>query len=94
MKYQWISWYWTKEMGGFELHYPWWSSGWRCSDEAETICAAIPVETESEAEEIILASYDKRPKNVEWRFNNLKEAKGPFCDRFPRAKWMKWPKAS
>jgi hypothetical protein len=91
MGYRWVSWYWTKEMGAFELHAPWWISGYRMADEAATVCAAFPAEiSESEAEIFVAASYDNKPESIEWRFNNLKEGE-PFCERFPKADWMTWP---
>ncbi len=92
MKYRWLSWYavpdTVTENGDFELYYPWWISGYRCSDGAAVICAAIPLDR-SAAIEAVFDSYDERPGRIEWRFND--EADGsPFCDRFPRAAWMKW----
>jgi hypothetical protein len=92
MKKFWISWYCAADdMGKFELHTPWWISGTRCSDDAETICAAVQAEDEEAAKKAILNSYDDPPKDLEWRFVNERSADwSPFCDRFQQAKWMKW----
>lgn len=100
MKYRWVSWYavpgTVTENGEFELHYPWWISGERFSDGAQTIVAAIPVVLAEEAEAVIQESHDHKPPEtveLEIRFNELKSG-SPFCARFPRAKWMKWPSPS
>lgn len=97
MKYRWISWYAVPgtmtEYGKFALHYPWWISGERCADGAQTICAAIPVELEEEAHAVVQESHDHKPAHeveLDIRFNELKDG-CPFSDRFPRAKWMRWP---
>lgn len=97
MKYRWVSWYAVPgtitENGKFELHYPWWISGERGSDGAQTIVAAIPVVLEEEAHAVIQEAHDFKPAHkvdLEIRFNDLKEG-SPFCERFPRRKWMKWP---
>lgn len=87
----WLSWYNVLPMASFELHRPWWISGYRVSDDAETICAALIAPDESAAKQFILNAYDEPPKSVEWRF--CEERFGdwsPFSDRFPRADWMKW----
>lgn len=94
MKYRWVSWYSPLELGPFTLNHPWWISGTGFGvpdvGTADTICAAIPVESAEEAERIIRAAYDKPPDVIEWRFNLEKEG-SPFTGRFPRAKWMPWP---
>ena len=93
MKYRWVSWYAVPgtltEMGKFELHYPWWITGERCSDGAQTVVAAIPL-ARAEAIKAVLDSHDKKPSRLEWRFNDEKDG-SPFCEYFPRQKWMKWP---
>jgi hypothetical protein len=94
MRSFWISWYHTKELGGFELVAPWWYSGVRCADDADTICAAIRADHEEGAKDRILTAYDVRPDDVEWRFcNERPDDWSPFCDRFPKADWMTWPTA-
>ena len=92
MSLYWISWYSTNEMGGWELHRPWWISGRRLPDEAATICAAIPADSEDDAKLQVEMAYDAPLKEIEWRFCKIQaEDWGPFSDRFPKADWMKWP---
>lgn len=92
LKRFWVSWYATPRNGPFTLHTPWWLSGERCSDGAKTVCAAILAKDEAAAKEAIFAAHDVRPKQIELRFCNERPSDwDPFCDRFPRAKWMKWP---
>jgi hypothetical protein len=90
----WVSWYCPPgQMGKFELHWPWWVSGQRMSDDAETICAAVKAENEDGAKQVIIDSFDdQKPDDLEWRFVNERPGDwSPFCDRFQSAKWMKWP---
>lgn len=100
----WISWFHTPAMGGFELHSPWWVSGSRevvnrlAFDEGHsepTICAAVQADDEDGAKEAVVASYDMRPSNVEWRFCEPRaDDWTPFNERFPKADWMTWPPRS
>lgn len=92
MKSYWVSWFHTPEtLGGFELHSPWWVSGLRCSDDADTVVAAIHADHEEGARDRVLRSYDVRPDDVEWRFvEERPDSWSPFCDRFPQADWMQW----
>lgn len=93
----WLSWY-SEHLGAFELHSPWWISGYaydyRGDEEIEraTVCAAVRAATEEDAKAVILASHDDKTVVLEWRFC---EDKGPdydpFGGRFPRAAWMVWP---
>lgn len=96
----WISWYAVRT--DFELHSPWWTSGWRigCDDEPDvpTICAAVMARDEEHARSLILAAYDEpRPDDLEWRFCSEKPAGwAPWVNpngtsRFQRAAWMQWP---
>jgi len=86
----WVSWYSTAPLSTFELHSPWWVSGYRCSDDAETVCAAVRAETAEEAKAIVHASYDVPPTALEWRFAEVLEG-SPFCDRFPQDRdWLVW----
>lgn len=88
----WLSWYNVQSIETFELHRPWWISGYRDSDDAETVCAAIIAPDEKRAKALILAAYDKPPKSVEWRFCEERPNDWtPFNDRFQRADWMRWP---
>lgn len=89
-----MSWYATKENGPFTLNTPWWISGERCSDGAATVCAAVMAESAADAQSTIVKAHDSILEGIEWRFVNDKpEDWDPFCDRFPRAKWMTWPKS-
>lgn len=100
MKNWWLSWYWPDELGGFELHSPWWISGYKiegpiddpsCGDAC--ICAAVQADTEEEAMGKVIASFDKKPSAMEWRFCEEHPPDwSPFSGRFPHAKWMKWEK--
>ena len=60
----WISWYHTKEMSEFELHSPWWISGTRLHDDAQTICSAIKAPDQETAIEEVKSSYDDIPKLI------------------------------
>lgn len=93
MKSYWLSWYCPLELRGmFELHWPWWVSGVRLGDEAETVCAAVRAESEKAAKRIIIDAHDEpRPDDLEWRFIEERPADwSPFNDRFQKADWMKW----
>lgn len=92
MKNYWLSWY-VGPSDGFELNWPWWVSGSRDSDGAQTICVAIRAGSENAAREAVLASYDERPAALDWRFVEERPADWtPYCDRFRQAKWMpEWP---
>ena len=100
MKQFWVSWYHRPNIGAFELHSPWWVSGYKppngdmdAPDEAwePSVCAAVRAESEEAAQEAIYACYDVRPANLEVRFVEERDADWtPFCDRFRKADWMKW----
>jgi len=82
----WVSWY-TDEMGTWELHFPWWTSGY--SDTFYIICAAVVAENEDQVREIIYSCYDKRPDNLEFSFiNERPDDWSPFNDRFQAKDWM------
>lgn len=87
----WLSWYHKEDYGEFELHSPWWFSGMRVWDGADTVCAAVRAQSEHEAKMIVMEAYDKIPTGIEWRFClRLREDWTPFSDRFPKAEWMQW----
>lgn len=92
MNNYWISWYSSKALGPFELHSPWWISGYVCdSENTPTICAAVRAPDEHGARELVMKSYDKRPEKLDWRFCESRDPNWcPYGDRFPRAEWMKW----
>lgn len=91
MKRFWLSWYDTR-YGKWELDSPWWVSGER-GDGVLTICAAVRAPDEQCAKRLVIMAHDEpRPRDLEWRF--VEERPGdwsPFCDRFPRADWNRWP---
>jgi len=98
LKNFWLSWY--AKTGAYELHWPWWTSGYRYvhrdGEECEepTIVAAVRAESEEAAKEIVIASHDTPPTALEWRFcEERPDDWTPYeSDRFPKAKWMpQWP---
>ena len=85
----WVSWYATEENGPFTLNWPWWFSGYRCSDDADTTCTAVRAPSENHAKALVILAHDKPPNQIEWRFvEERPDDWSPFCDRFPRAEWM------
>lgn len=91
MKSYWLSWFHTEQLGPFELHFPWWHSGTRLSDDAATICAAVRADNEEHAKRLIMDAYDRPSRQLEWRFVGERLADWtPFNGRFPKAAWMKW----
>lgn len=93
MKNYWLSWYGNSM--AFELHWPWWVSGYRMDDnETPTIVGSVRAPNEWIAKEIVTASYDDPPPSLEWRFvEERPDDWTPYeSDRFPRADWMPdWP---
>lgn len=84
----WVSWY--GRNGVFELHSPWWVSGF--NDEHDIFCAAVLAENTKAAKQVILDAHDKGHEPARWRFvNPMAQNWSPFCGRFPRADWMQWP---
>lgn len=93
MKRWWVSWYGDPDVL-FTLHSPWWASGKRLSDDAATIVAAVLAEDEDGARRGIVGAHDVAV-DLEWRFCDERPADwSPFCERFPRAGWMRWPEAT
>lgn len=95
MNNYWVSWFGPK--AEFELHHPWWISGYRyqhdvdIGDEIEqpTICAAVKAESMPAAMELIYACYDIRPAVIEFRFcEERPDWWSPYSSRFPKADWM------
>jgi hypothetical protein len=92
LKNFWISWWHSSGiLGDFELNSPWWVSGSDpIHDDHLSICAAVKAVSEDHAIKIIEQSYDTPPV-LDPRFCGRKPNDWtPFCDRFPRANWMKW----
>jgi hypothetical protein len=76
----------------FTYEGPWWVSGVRMSDDAESICAAVMARDEAHARAIIDEAHDEPRRPIEWRFVHEREADWtPFGDRFARREWMRWP---
>jgi hypothetical protein len=85
----WISW-WSTDVA-FTLHTPWWISGHRGDDGADSICAAVRAEDEDAAKALVQAAHDDPSVAIEWRFVGERPADWtPFSDRFQRAAWMEW----
>jgi len=92
MESYWISWYHHPDDGPFELHTPWWVSGFTMEEiQRDTIVAAVQAESVEAAWEVIHQSYDTRPTRIETRFCEPLGDREPFSERFPRGDWMKWP---
>ena len=89
----WVSWYNSGRRDAFELHSPWWVSGTRLDDDADTIVAAVRAPTEKDAKAKIITAYDRPAvSSLEWRFCKPQaDDWQPFNDRFPRSDWMRWP---
>lgn len=83
----------------FEYHGPWWVSGTRGGwdddvvvDSRDIIVAAVMATDEEAAQRVIVEAYDDKSGPAEWSFVNVKPADwAPFCARFARRSWMKWP---
>jgi hypothetical protein len=87
-----VSWFHTSNLTPFTLSFPWWVSGTRMGDGAESICAAIVAQSEEEVMNYITSIYDTPPPDIEWRLiREMKKDESPFSERFPKADWMKWP---
>lgn len=90
----WLSWWHEVTlMSEFELHTPWWQTGRRDfakESYAISVVAAVRADSFAAAKALVVASYDETPV-LEWRFIEEKPRSwSPFCERFPRAEWMKW----
>ena len=85
--------YWVSWIGdeNFELHSPWWRSGYSGDGEKVVFCAAVISTSEAAAKRAINNALDSGYIE-EWRFFEEKENDwSPFNDRFRRADWMVWP---
>ncbi len=87
----WVRWY--GKNGGFELHRPWWISGFEAGGkERDIFCAAIIAPTEAHAMAAVLDAHDDTDPDVEFSFVEPRaDDWSPFGDRFTRADWMRWP---
>jgi hypothetical protein len=90
----WLSWYHHPDDGEFELHTPWWVSGFTMSEpQRDTIVAAVQAANEETAWAKVRAAYDTPPTRLEERFCDELEgtyAQEPWTERFPHADWMQW----
>ncbi len=90
----WVS-FWSADPSRWEYRGPWWITGVRMSDDAQSIVAAVMAEHEAHAEEIIRAAHDAGHHPIEFRFveprpsdwNPLDNVSG----RFEPEPWMQWP---
>ena len=90
MKRFWISWYSDIDGSGFELHSPWWRSGY--AEDRTIFCAAIMAEDDEAAMRVIEAAHDNLKVPLHWRFVEEKASDwSPFNSRFQQADWMRWP---
>lgn len=100
MNEYWISWTSCFDVdGGFELHSPWWISGWSYNEkdqEESVFVGAIRADSEDEAFAKISAAYDAVPDGgVSRRFIEIfeKDEKKPWereGGRFQLGDWMEW----
>lgn len=86
----WVSWYSTSPMDEFELHSPWWVTGYTMDEpQANIIVAAVRAPEAAAAYAQVRAAYDNGPEGFRERFVEPL-TRSPFTDRFPQAAWMRW----
>lgn len=87
----WLSWYSDIPLAEFELHSPWWVSGYDGAG-VETVVAAVRAEDEEAAMEAVRTAYDFLPEHpsIRWRFVEPLTRETPFTERFPQGEWMAW----
>lgn len=86
----WVSWYSLRDRSEFELHSPWWISGYD-SDDNDILIAAVLADSEAAAYDKVRAAYDepRSDDDITERFCHELD-QSPFSDRWPRAEWMAW----
>lgn len=84
----WLSWYSDIPLSEFELHSPWWVSGYD-ADDRTILVAAVRAKDEREAWLQVKGSYDDPPPSLDERFCEELD-RSPFCGRFPKSAWMEW----
>jgi len=90
MRSFWISWYSYAPRDTFELHSPWWCSGYD-ADGNDILIAAVRAEDEDAAWAQVRAAYDDQPAAVAERFvEDVPDDWSPFSGRWPKADWMAW----
>lgn len=88
----WVSFH--SRSGTFELHSPWWISGYGSEDDAEfdIICAALMATDDEDVRRQISACHDEPDFQAWFRFIEPRAPDwSPFSDRFRKADWMQWP---
>lgn len=94
----WISWFSPEEYGGFELHVPFWRSGWYFTNDSKEVTifvAAVRADNEDEAFAQIASAYFEPPTGgVSRRFCLPLEEPYPWDregTRFVKEDWMDLP---
>lgn len=77
----------SARFGEFELHSPWWISGY--TDDETIIVGAVRADDEEAAWVKVDAAFDNEP-SYRQRFCEPLDGQSPFSDRFPKATWMAW----
>jgi hypothetical protein len=95
MKKFWLSWYGARDADGADLAFaydgPWWQSGELFDDGTPIFVAAVIAASPVAAHDVIRAAHDDGVGPKDWRFCEERSKDwSPFCERFPRAPWMKW----
>ena len=88
----WISWYSHRPRSEFELHSPWWVSGYD-ADDNDILIAAVRAVDEAAAWQTVRDAYDlpREESDITERFcEQLETGQSPFSDRWPQAAWMAW----
>lgn len=90
----WLSWYTDAPVTTFEMHSPWWVSGYSGDGMIDILVALVRAEDEDAAFAQVLASYDDPPAYFDRRFIEPLGDVQPFGDmwstRWPRSQWMEW----
>lgn len=93
-KSYWISWYSHEPINEFELHSPWWISGWTSNSlgdwDIPTVIAAVRAPDADAAVTMIRNAYDNPPTVLSLRFCDEILKADPFSERFPKEHWMEW----
>lgn len=97
-KWWWVSWFSPEEYGGFELHIPFWRSGWYFTNDSKEVTifvAAVSGASEEDVFAKISAAYDTPPVDgVSKRFCEPLQQPYPWereGTRFVKEDWMELP---
>lgn len=86
----WLSFYAETPLDEFELHSPWWISGYD-ADGVSIVVAAVQAPDQSAAWEQVRTAYDTPPASLRQRFIDVQAPDwSPFSERFPQGEWMAW----